>query len=77
MKNSGDVRVQWIRENTSLGLEIQPDIFDEFLTNKDYSSLLETFLKEELSGALILYLEEISTNGSSNHKSQVCYASPQ
>jgi hypothetical protein len=74
MKTSGDVRVQWIRENTSLGLEIQPDIFDEFLTNKEYSDLLEVFLKEEANGALILYLEEIFSNGNSNHKIQVCCA---
>ena len=72
MKTTGDVRVQWIRENTCLGLETQTDIFDELLSNKDYSDLLESFLKEESNGALILYLEELYTNGNSNHKTQVC-----
>lgn len=71
---SSDVRVQWIRETTCLGLEIQTDIFDELLANKDYSDLLGEFLKGgEDNGALILYLEEVYTNGNSNnHKIQVC-----
>lgn len=71
MRTSGDVRMQWICENTCLGLEIQTDIFDEFLENNEYSELLESFLKEEANGALIIYLEEIYTNGNSNHKTQV------
>lgn len=70
MKTSGDARLHWIKETTCLGLEIQGDIFEDFLNSKD-SKLLETFLQEKTDGALILYLDETSSNGS--NKNQVIY----
>ncbi len=69
---TGDERLNWIRENTCLGLEITAEVFDELLQNKEESVFLDAFFKEKTGGALILYLEEVSGNGNTTSiKTQV------